>query len=49
MNADKKAEEDRISMITISRQLKKLLDGVAIITQEIAELKEREGGEHGDN
>ncbi len=49
MNADKKAEEDKISMITISKQLQNLLDGVSIITAEIAEMKEREGGEHGDN
>ncbi len=49
MNADKKAAEDRISMITISKQLQQVLDGVKIITEEIAEMKEREGGEHGDN
>ena len=49
MNADKKAEEDRISIITISKQLKCVLDGVAVITAEIAEMKTREGGEHGDN
>ena len=49
MNADKKATEDRISMITISKQLQQVLDGVAIITAEITEMKEREGGENGNN
>lgn len=49
MNADKKAAEDRISMITISKQLQRVLDEMAVITAEIAEMKTREGGEHGDN
>ena len=33
----------------ISKQLQRVLDEMKIITEEIAEMKEREGGEPGDN
>lgn len=48
-NNNKKKEDLRISMSTISKQLDKVLDEMRIITEEIQEMKDREGGEHGDN
>lgn len=49
MNAESKDKEDQISIITISEKLTRILDEMKIITDEIEEMKEREGSEHGDN
>ena len=49
MNTEKKISEDQISMITISAKLDQILDEMSVITQEIAEMKAREGSEHGDH
>lgn len=49
MNAQKKLEEDHISMITISKTLERVLDEVKVITGEIQEMKDRDGEPHGDN
>ncbi len=49
MNAQKKQEEDKISMFTISKMLERVLDEVKVITDEIQEMKDRDGGPHGDN
>lgn len=49
MNAKNKENEDQISMITISDKLRVVLDQLEVITAEIAEMKEREGGKYGDH
>lgn len=49
MNAQKKDQEDQISMLTISKMLERVLDEMKVITDEIQEMKEREGGDHGDH
>ncbi len=40
---------NKLSMNLISKHLQEVLDQVAIISDELQEMKEREGGEHGDN
>ena len=44
-----KPTDDKISLTFISKRLDDVLEQMHIITDEIAEMKEREGHEHGDN
>ncbi len=47
--AVRSAYGDKINITTISKQLKRVLDELEIIIDENAEMKTREGSDHGDN
>lgn len=46
MSDAENSDANRLSINLISKHLQQVLDQVAIITEELEEMKDREGGEH---